>query len=68
MESQNLVTETEQLLDGEDLSAEQIAHCVDQLTSEEVDAGLKKNFLIALSQKGESRWTSLSGSPWKKPT
>ena len=46
MESQNLVTETEQLLDGEDLSAEQIAHCVDQLTSEEIDAGLKKNFLM----------------------
>jgi len=54
MDSQNLVTETEQLLDGEDLSAEQIAHCVDQLTSEEINAGLKKNFLIALSQKGES--------------
>ena len=45
---------TASLNEKTDLGTDQIKFCIDQLVSEEVDFSEKENFLISLSQKGET--------------
>jgi anthranilate phosphoribosyltransferase len=54
MDEEILVSETELLLNGHDLTEVQIAECVDHLTSEKISPLQKKSFLTALAKKGES--------------
>ena len=49
-----LTSLTEQLLTGTDLSNEQVVEAVKHITSEEISAEEKANFLTALANKGES--------------
>ena len=54
MDEEILVSETELLLNGHDLTEVQITECVDHLTSEKISPLQKKSFLTALAKKGES--------------
>ncbi|MDG1325362.1 MAG: anthranilate phosphoribosyltransferase [Opitutales bacterium] len=45
---------TVSLIEKTDLDPEQIKFCIDQLVSEKVDFAEKENFLISLSEKGET--------------
>lgn len=45
---------TSTLIERKNLDPDQVKFCIDQLTSEKVDFSEKENFLISLSQKGET--------------
>ena len=45
---------TKSLNEKTDLDSDQIKFCIDQLVSEKVEASEKENFLISLSEKGET--------------
>jgi anthranilate phosphoribosyltransferase len=49
-----LTTLTEQLRTGTDLTTEQVTETVEYMTSEEISAEIKAEFLTALAKKGES--------------
>ncbi len=49
-----LTTLTEQLRAGTDLTTEQVTETVEHMTSEEISAEVKAEFLTALAKKGES--------------
>jgi len=49
-----LTTLTEQLRTGTDLTTEQVTETVEHMTSEEISAEVKAEFLTALANKGES--------------